>query len=122
MPAGGVQTGADALAVIQQMHGKGFELAGGAVAHYGDATVWVSRSLDAQGAADMTIAMRDRIEEGRSAFTPTGTQQVDGRLVYALTGMGQTHFYWQAGDKVVWLAWPADRAQQDLAELVHAIR
>lgn len=78
MSAGDVQTGAAALAVIQQMHGKGFELASGTVANYGDATVWVSRSLDAQGAADMTIAMGDRIEEGRSPFTPIGTQRRTG--------------------------------------------
>jgi hypothetical protein len=70
----------------------------------------------------MTIAMRDRIAEGRSPFTPTGIQQVDGRLVYALTGLGQTHFYWQGGDKVVWLASPADQAEQTLAELVRTIR
>ena len=69
----------------------------------------------------MTAAMQQRIAVANSPFTPEGTREIGSRLVYVLSGMGQAHFYWQAGDKVVWLAAAPADAEQDVAELVQAV-
>lgn len=110
------------MSKIASMHGKGFALTAAAVAQYGGATVWVARSRDEQGAADMTTAMEKRIAVANSPFTPNGSRQIENRLVHVLSGMGQAHFYWQAGDKVIWLAAPEAEAEQDVAELVQAVK
>lgn len=121
-PVSDLQTGTAALNIIRTMHGKDFALVGGAVAHYGVATVWVARARDAVEAKSMTAAMKDRIAAGRSPFAPTGARQVSGHTVYTLTGLGQAHFYWQAGDKVIWLAAAPAVAEDALQELVRAIQ
>jgi len=121
-PVSDLQTGTAALNTIEAMHGKGLALVGGAVAHYGAATVWVARARDEAGAKSMTAAMKDRIAAGGSPFSPTGMRQDGGRTVYTLTGLGQAHFYWQAGDKVIWLAVAPVKAESALQELVRAVR
>lgn len=120
-PVSDLQTGTAALSAIEAMHGKGFALVGGAVAHYGATTVWVAQARDEAEAKSMTAAMRDRIAAGRSPFSPTGTRQAGGRPIYMLTGMGQAHFYWQAGDKVIWLAAAPAEVEGTLEELVRAV-
>jgi hypothetical protein len=116
------KSGAVALAEIESLHGKGFDLTDGTVVRYGDATVWVARAKDDVGAQAMVDTMTRRITEGRSPFTPTGTRQVNGRMVWTLTGMGQSHFYWQMGDKVTWLAISPALAEQGLRELMLALK
>jgi hypothetical protein len=92
------KSGAVALAEIESLHGKGFEMTDGTVVRYGDAMVWVAKAKDEAMAKAMVDMMTRRIAAGRSPFTPTGTRQVNGRAVWTLTGKGQSHFYWQAGD------------------------
>jgi hypothetical protein len=121
-PASSQQIGQDALAAIESMHGKGFALKNAAIAHFGEATVWVAETRDEDGARTMTDSMTERIGAGGSPFTPAGKRPVSGRTVYVLSGMGQAHFYWQVGDKVVWLAIDTVAADSGLRELVEAIR
>jgi hypothetical protein len=121
-PASGLQTGQAALDAIEGIHGKGFALKDGAVAHYGEATVWVAQARDETEAEAMTDTMTQGIAAGGSPFTPLGRRQQSGHIVYALNGMGQAHFYWRATDKVVWLAIDAVAAESGLKELVEAIR
>lgn len=114
--------GADALQNIELMHGKGFPMTNGAVVHYGSATAWVAQATDQSAAKALTDDMTAKIAGGRSPFSPTGMRQVGGRAVYTLTGMGQSHFYWQAGAKVVWLAIDPGQSGAGLQELVRAIQ
>jgi len=116
------KSGAVALAEIESLHGKGFELTDGKVIRYGDAMVWVAKAKDEAMAKAMVDMMTRRIAAGRSPFTPTGTRQVNGRAVWTLTGKGQSHFYWQAGDKVTWLAISPALADQGLRELMLTLR
>jgi hypothetical protein len=116
------KSGAVALTEIESLHGKGFDLTDGTVVRYGDAMVWVAKAKDDATAQAMVDTMSRRIAEGRSPFTPTGTRQVNGRMVWTLTGMGQSHFYWQVGDKVTWLAISPDLAEQGLRELILALK
>jgi len=116
------KSGAVARAEIESLHGKGFEMTDGTVVRYGDAMVWVAKVKDDATAQAMVDTMTRRITEGRSPFTPTGTCQVNGRMVWTLTGMGQSHFYWQMGDKVTWLAISPALAEQGLRELMLALK
>ncbi len=117
-------TGQAALAKIERLHGKGFTLIDGAVAHYGgdSAILWVSSTWTPFLAARQVEAMRDRIAEGRSPFTPIGTREVEGITVYVLTGMGQTHYYFQLDRRVIWLSVSPQLAEQSLEELIHDLR
>ena len=116
------KSGAVALAEIETLHGKGFEMTDGTVVRYGDAMVWVAKVKDDATAQAMVDTMTRRITEGRSPFTPTGTRQVNERMVWTLTGMGQSHFYWQTSDKVTWLAISPALAEQGLRELMLALK
>ncbi len=116
------KSGAVALAEIESLHGKGFDLTDGTVVRYGDAMVWVARAKDEATAQAMVDTMTRRIAEGRSPFTPTGTRQANGRTVWTLTGMGQSHFYWQTSDRVTWLAISPALAEQGLRELTLALK
>ncbi len=117
-------TGEAALAEIEQMHGKEFVIIGGVVAHYGGdaATLWVSSTWLPFMAALQVSLMEERIAEGRSPFTPLGVDQVQGVTVYALSGMGQMHYYFQLDRRVIWLAVAAERADQSLKELINTLR
>jgi hypothetical protein len=111
--------GAQAVAEINQLHGLAFPLSAGAVGVYGEAgqaTLWVSGAPTAWQAARLNVEMTARIAEGNSPFTPSGQRQEGGRTVYALDGHGQSHFYFQAGKLLVWLAVDPEHADQALAE------
>jgi hypothetical protein len=109
------EAGVEAVEDITRLHGKEFPISAGAMGLYGGgaATLWVSGSPAAPMAAAMVRAMRDKIAEGRSPFTLLGTRSLSGSEIYELTGMGQSHFYFQAGALVVWLA--ADEALAEAA-------
>ena len=120
LPLSSQTTGRAALTEIEPLHGKGFPLTDGAIAHYGreQATVWISSTWLPFMAARQIETMTDRIAEGRSPFTPTGVDNVAGVTVYTLTGMGQTHYYFQLDRRVAWLAVSPQLAGQSLEELI----
>lgn len=116
--------GRPALAEIGRLHGQDFALVDGIVARYGDsaATVWMSSARTPALAAEQVEAMTGRIGEGGSPFTPLGRDEVEGVTAYALTGMGQRHYYFQLEQRVVWLAINAELADQGLAELIRYLQ
>jgi len=116
------KSGAVALTEIETLHGKGFELTDGTVVRFGDATLWVAKAKGEAAAKAMADTMTRRIAEGRSPFTPTGTRPINGRTVWTLTGIGQSHFYWQTSNKVVWLAISPALAEQGLRELMLVLK
>ena len=118
MPLAQKTVGPEAVAEVTRLHGKAFPLISGAMATYGGegaVTLWVSGAPVSFIANEMVHAMTDKILKGRSPFTPTGTHDMDGRTVYELAGMGQRHYYFQAGRLVVWLAAPAGEALAEKA-------
>ncbi len=117
-------TGQAALAEIEQLHGKSFPMTGGAVARYGGngATLWISGVWLPFMAARQVEVMTEGIAEGRSPFTPTETREIEGVTVYALTGMGQMHYYFQLDRRVAWLAVSPQLAEQSLEELIRTLR
>lgn len=113
-------TGQAALAEIEQLHNKRFPLTAGAIAYYegGSATVWISSTWAPLLAARQVKVMTERIAEDRSPFTLMGTIEVENIPVYVLSGMGQMHYYFQRGQRVVWLAVPPQLAEQGLIDLI----
>ena len=100
------KTGPQAMSEFENLHGKQFPLTSGAIGIYGSQqiTVWVAGSSSVSSASQMVDAMRDKIAEGNSPFTPL-TQITDrDRPVYVLEGMGQKHYYFQSKNLVIWLA------------------
>lgn len=112
LPLTGHAFGSEAAAHIAHLHGKGFPLTGAAVGEYGNrqATVWVSSANIAWAAQRQIQAMTDAIETGDSPFQPTGVSEMDGCPVYAVTGMGQHHYYFRAGNRLIWLAVAEEKA------------
>ncbi|MFQ5595824.1 MAG: hypothetical protein ACE5HA_16885 [Anaerolineae bacterium] len=117
-------SGRPALVEIERLHGKSFLMVDGAVARYGDgmATVWVSSTWTPFLAERQVAVMTERIAEGRSPFTPVGADEREGVTVYALTGMGQRHYYFQRETRVVWLAVSPQFAEESLEELIYDLR
>jgi hypothetical protein len=114
-------TGTDATEEFSMLHQEHFPLTSGAVGIYGDnqAAVWVGGAPLPFMARELVDAMRDKIAEGNSPFTPLSPRQAGGRTIYALEGMGQKHFYFQSSNLVIWLAAEpalADKALQQTLE------
>lgn len=108
-------TGEQAITELSDMHGREFPIEFGAIGVYGnrEITLWVSGAASEAIAAQMTDAMRSKIAQGNSPFTPIDEIQNDNRVVYVLDGMGQKHYYFQSKKLVIWLA--ADPAIADAA-------
>jgi len=111
--------GAEAVAEVARLHRAQFPLTTGAVGIYGpqaEATVWAAGTLSGLMARDMLKQMEESISQGNSPFAPVGMSALDGRPVFELTGMGQTHYYFQSGARVVWVAASPDVAGAALRE------
>lgn len=115
-----VSFGPEAVDVVTQLHGQNFPLSSGAYGMYGDhdnmAMLWVAGAPAKAMASKMVDEMEEAIAAGDSPFTPTGTQEVDGRTLYELTGMGQLHTYFRSGSLVIWLSADEAIAEAALAE------
>ncbi len=120
------KVGVDALAEFAQLHGKGFDLTGGYMAHYAggssQATLWVGQAKDSQVASDMVEQMAARIGAGNPMFTDLQTLGIGGRTLYNVTGQGQQHFFYAANDKIVWVAVDPSQAFQALHSIWSAVK
>ncbi|MFA5873876.1 MAG: hypothetical protein WC832_07915 [Anaerolineales bacterium] len=119
LPLSSQMNGPQAVTDFSNLHGEQFPLTSGAVGIYGDhqATLWVAGAPLNLMAARMVTAMRDKIAEGNSPFTPTNEYQDNQRTIYILEGMEQKHFYFQSHNLVIWLAADADIADAALQQV-----
>jgi hypothetical protein len=124
IPLSGQTTGQAALREITRLHSKDFPMIDGVVAHYGDGqtNLWVSSTWLPIMAARQVEVMTNRIAEGRSPFTPVDAREVERTTIYTLTGVGQTHYYFQLDRRVIWLAAPPHLAEQSLLDLIHTLQ
>jgi hypothetical protein len=114
-----MMTGADALAEFAQLHGKGFDLVGGYMAHYGKDKVllWVGQAKDDKAATDMVAQMAQKIGPDNAMFKDLNTLDIGGRTLYTAFGQGQEHFFYAVNDKIVWLA----ANPQQAADALHSL-
>lgn len=96
--------GQAALAEVSRLHGKRIEAADAVVARYQDGTtLWVSVSATAPEASRLLWRMNRRMANGTNVFSAPRPQEIGGRTVFVTEGMGQTHYYYQSGNRVLWL-------------------
>jgi hypothetical protein len=80
--------------------------------------IWVAEAADKATAKEILLAMRDRIAEGKSPFTPTGELQNGKRIIYSLEGLDQVHIYFQSGNQIVWMAAEGTLLKKALQQVV----
>ncbi len=116
--------GAEAAAEIRRMHKGTFPLTAAAIGVYGDtdAILWVSETWGSVGAWLLERSMTEAIARQETPFQPLGVRSVDGIRVYALRGLGQSHFYFRLGNRVYWLAVNPESADQGLQEVIDFAR
>ena len=116
------KTGAQAAAEFEKLHGKQFSLTSGAIGVYGRSqiTVWAAGTPLNFMASEMVDAMKDKIAKGNSPFTPMTELRHNNRIIYALEGMGQRHYYFQSKNLVIWLAADPSVADDALQQTLEA--
>lgn len=117
--------GASALSEFSRMHNENISLQSGAMGVYGQdnqATIWAAQADSISTAEQLLVSMQSKIAQENSPFQPLGQQQVNGVMVEKLTGMNQTHFYFQSGKKIIWIAANENIASQALQEVIDFYR
>lgn len=117
-------TGTEALAEFAQLHGKGFDLVGGYMAHYGkdQALLWVGQAKDDAAAQTLIEEMAQKIGPNNAMFKNLAPLDISGRTLYSATGQGQQHFFYAVNDKIVWLAASPEQAPDVLHSLWSAVK
>jgi hypothetical protein len=114
-------SGQRASSEVSRLHDQDFPFTSASVGRYGpdhSITVWVTGVPFRMMAGRMVVAMRDKIDEVETPFTPINQRQDGRRTVYELVGLGQRHFYFQSANLIVWLGVDEHLADQALTELL----
>lgn len=112
--------GPAALEEVNRLHGTRIGAADAAVARYGGGmTLWISASSSPLGASSLLWRMNRRLANGTRVFAAPRTRELQGRTVFTTEGLGQTHFYYQSGRYVLWLAAPQEAADRAIEDLLH---
>jgi hypothetical protein len=117
--------GEEAVVEITMLHGGELPLASGAMGSFGDQweiSLWAASAPDISTASQMTADMQQAIAKRRSPFTPVSEWEQGGRTIQKVSGLGQEHFYFQAGRLVIWLAAEPLLAQDALRETLEYYR
>lgn len=100
-------TGPEAVAQMEQLHGKGIGVTGGYLAQYkgptGSMMVWVGKTDTAANAEKLLVLMTEKIRAGNQTFSAPVELKIEGATVYRTAGGGAQNYYYQMGNKVVWL-------------------
>ena len=113
--------GRPALDELAWMHGQVFPLTKGAVGTYGtenQITVYVAGTPVKFMVGRLLVAMRDKIAESNSPFTPIAEREINQRTIYELDGLGQRHNYFRSDVLVVWLAADETLAEEALDQVL----
>ena len=121
---GQTMTGPDALAEFAQLHGKGFDLTGGYMAHYGkdQALLWVGQAKDPASAQALLEEMAQKIGPDNAMFKNLQALDISGSTLYSAVGQGQQHYFYAVNAKIVWLAADAAQAPDALHSLWSAVK
>lgn len=99
--------GQEAISSVGQLHGLDITLAEAFVVSYQgkdlQMTIWYSEGKNEQEATQLYQAMDKKMPQ-TSAFKDYKTVKVDGKDTKYVSGMGQDHYYWQSGKRVMWVA------------------
>ena len=104
-----VQSGEDARQEIDRLHGKQISFLRGYIGTYaaenGSGQLWVSEHSSEREAAEAIEKMAHGMKQGKQQqFWHFRKMILGQRPVYFAVGMGQAHYFFQKGAKVIWLA------------------
>lgn len=118
--------GEQALREIDRLHGKKIRVKEGYVAHYeangNKAMLYVSEAYLEFLAARQLESMADGIRKGNTPFFHLKESQREGMTLYSTIGLGQIHYFYRVGNKVVWLAADPTVAKQALVSVLQTLR
>jgi hypothetical protein len=118
-----LQSGEEARKEIDRLHGKQLGYREGYIGTYADgdgkAKLWVSEYGSLEEAAKATAKMVQGMKGGEQKnFWHFQEIPIEGVPVYFVVGMGQAHYFFQKGVKVIWLAVDPPLAKQAIRDLL----
>jgi hypothetical protein len=104
-----VKSGEEARQEIDLLHGKQIGFQQGYIGFYGaetgSAQIWLSEHSSESEAAEAVERMARGMKQGKQqSFYHFRQIVIEERTVYFAMGMGQAHYFFQKGSKVIWLA------------------
>jgi hypothetical protein len=119
-----LQSGEEARQEIDRLHGKQITFRRGYIGTYGNgrAKLWVSE-YDSEGEAAEGIGkMAQRMQTRKEGnFWHFREISIQGVAVYFVVGMGQAHYFFQKGRKVIWLAVDPSLAREAIRDAIGKI-
>lgn len=124
------KTGSEAMKSVSQMHGLDVGLVDGEIATYAGTggggqqrvIIWVGRAKGATEAESLLVLMRDRMTANPGAFSKPQAFQIKDTVYYYASGGGMTNYFYQLGDRVVWVGLTGVNEAGALEEIVQVIR
>ncbi|GAB6171483.1 hypothetical protein JCM15765_09610 [Paradesulfitobacterium aromaticivorans] len=114
--------GEQALKSVSLLHGKDIPMQRAYVANYqgqGDKqmTIWYSETGNLQD-AQLLFQSMDQKMPNSDAFKDYKTVKLDNQEYKFVTGMGQDHYYWLKGNRVLWIAVQGSDSLNVLKEII----
>ena len=121
-----VQAGEEARREIDRLHGKQISFLRGYIGTYvaenGSGQLWVSEHSSEGEATEAIEKMAHGMKQGkRQQFWHVRKMIIEQRPVYLAVGMGQAHYFFQKGAKVIWLAVDPSLAKEAIRDAVRKI-
>ncbi len=121
-----VQSGEEARREIDKLHGKQISFLRGYIGTYvaenGSGQLWVSEHSSEREATETIEKMAQGMKQGKQQqFWHFRKIIIDQRPVYLAVGMGQAHYFFQKGAKVIWLAVDPSLAKEAIGDAVRKI-
>lgn len=115
-------SGEEALNSVSMLHGKDIPMKQAYVANYQDdgnrqMTIWYSETNNPQDAQVLFQSMDEKMPK-TNAFKDYKTVSLDNRDYKFVTGMGQDHYFWLIGNRVLWLAVQGSDSLNVLKEVI----
>ena len=121
-----VQSGDEARQEIDRLHGKQISLLRGYIGTYvaenGRGQLWVSEHSSDREATEAIEKMAHGIKQGKQQFWHFRKMMIEQRPVYLAIGMGQAHYFFQKGAKVIWLSVDPFLAKEAIRDSVRKIK
>jgi hypothetical protein len=121
-----IQSGEEARREIDRLHGKQISFLRGYIGTYvaenGSGHLWVSEHSSERGATEAIEKMAQTMKQAKQQqFWHFRKMMIDQRPVYLAVGMGQAHYFFQKGAKVIWLAVDPSLAKEAIRDAVRKV-
>jgi hypothetical protein len=122
-----VQSGEEARQEIDRLHGKQISFLRGYIGTYaaenGGGQLWVSEHSSEREATEAIEKMAHGMKQGKQQqFWHFRKIILEQRPVYFAVGMGQAHYFFQKGAKVIWLAADPTLAEEAIRDAVREMK